>query len=329
MQHLTRFEPAPARPGEPGHLAPLARLLPRIAIRFALILFAFTTLGCGDSTKPQAIWCETGTGPAEVVYPRAITYDRATDTYYVIDRGAHAQRLDRNGHCLCDWELPWTGGGREGPLCSGVAPDGNLYVPDTHNHNVLIYSPNGKLLGSFGSEGKGDGQFLLPTGIAFDHGRIFICEYGGNDRVQVFDLHWHKLFQFGRWGNGDGEFSRPEMMVIDNGLVYLTDACNHRIDVFTTEGKWVRNMGSTGSGLGQFRFPYGLAEDSEGHLIVTEFGNNRVQMIDKQTGRGLKTWGTAGRQPGELAYPYAAAVDKDDRVVVVDSGNNRLQVFSF
>ncbi len=121
--------------------------------------------------------------------------------------------------------------------------------------------------------------------------------------MQVFDQHWHKLFQFGHWGDGNGEFSRPESMVIDAGLVYITDACNHRIDVFTTEGKWVRNMGSTGSGLGQFRFPYGLAEDKEGHLIVCEFGNNRVQMIDKQTGRGLKIWGGPGREPGEFAYP--------------------------
>jgi DNA-binding beta-propeller fold protein YncE len=298
---------------------------------FALIAVPLVAClaGCSDPTKPQAIWCETGTGPAEVVYPRAITYDPTHDTFFIIDRIAHVQRLDRNGHCLCEWQLPLTGGGREGPLCTGIAPDGNLYIPDTHYHHVLIYSPAGKLLGTFGSEGEGDGQFLLPTSIAFDRGRIFICEYGGNDRVQVFDLQWHKLYQFGRWGNGDGEFSRPESMVIDNGLVYITDACNHRIVVFTTEGKWLRNMGSPGSAPGQFRFPYGLAIDNEGRLIVCEFGNNRVQMIDKETGRGLKIWGSPGRLPGQLAYPYAVAVDKKDRIVAVDGGNNRLQVFEF
>jgi len=63
--------------------------------------------------------------------------------------------------------------------------------------------------------------------------------------------------------------------------------------------------------------------------VVCEFGNNRVQLVDKQTGRGLKTWGSPGRGPGELAYPWAVAVDKRDRVVVVDAGNNRLQVFEF
>ena len=69
--------------------------------------------------------------------------------------------------------------------------------------------------------------------------------------------------------------------------------------------------------------------DSKGRLVVCEFGNNRVQLIDKETGKGLGTWGSAGREPGQLAYPWAVAVDKDDRVVTVDAGNNRLQVFEF
>ena len=64
-------------------------------------------------------------------------------------------------------------------------------------------------------------------------------------------------------------------------------------------------------------------------MIVCEFGNNGMQMIDKATGRGRKTWGSPGREPGQLAYPWGVAVDKRDRIVAVDAGNNRLQVFSF
>jgi hypothetical protein len=88
-------------------------------------------------------------------------------------------------------------------------------------------------------------------------------------------------------------------------------------------------MGGLGSGLGEFRFPYGLDQDHHGHLIVCEFGNNRVQQIDKLTGRGLAMWGSGGREPGQLAYPWALIVDRKDRVFVVDSGNNRVQVFEF
>jgi DNA-binding beta-propeller fold protein YncE len=72
-----------------------------------------------------------------------------------------------------------------------------------------------------------------------------------------------------------------------------------------------------------------LADDHDGHLVVCEFGNNRVQRIDKETGRSLGTWGAGGHEPGQLAYPWGVTVDKRGRVVAVDAGNNRLQVFRF
>src|SRR5438270_5833267 len=82
-------------------LARVCRFSMRTSAVTLMILGAFLS-GCGDSTKPEAIWCETGTGPGEVVYPRPITYDANLDNFYVIDRVAHVQRLDRNGRCLCE-----------------------------------------------------------------------------------------------------------------------------------------------------------------------------------------------------------------------------------
>lgn len=292
-----------------------------------LTLLSLIPLACADPKQPKAVWLTSGVGPGEVVYPRAISYSPSDDTFYVIDRAARVQHLNGKGEFLAGWTMPQWQHGK--PVGAAVAPDGNLYVPDTHYHRVIEYSPAGQMIRKWGSEGRDPGQFIYPTDIAFDDGKIFVSEYGDNDRVQVFDQNLKFLYQFGRFGFGDGEFSRPQTMVIDNGLIYITDACNHRIDVFKTDGTFVRNMGTVGSGLGQFRFPYGLAGDGQGHLIVCEFGNNRVQMIDKLTGRGLKIWGQAGHEPGELAYPWGVAVDKRGQIVVVDAGNNRLQVFDF
>lgn len=301
--------------------------LPVGALAVALLIAGTFVGGCSKSNEPDAIWCETGTAPGQVVYPRAITYDPQDDSFFIIDRVARIQHLDRDGKYLNGWQMPEWKNGK--PVGASVGPDGNLYVPDTHYHRVMVYSPQGRLLRSWGKEGTGPGEFIYPTDLAFSRGRVFVAEYGDNDRIQVFDPTGKLLYAFGKFGNGPGEFSRPQSMVIDGDDLYVTDACNHRICLFKTDGTFVRNMGSCGSGLGQFRFPYGLAEDKEGHLVVCEFGNNRVQLIDKATGRGLKTWGSAGREPGQLAYPWGVAVDKHDRVVAVDAGNNRLQVFSF
>lgn len=297
--------------------------------RSALFLLCLLLLpGCSKSSAPEAIWCDTGVGPAQVVYPRAITYSPTDGTFFVVDRMARVQHLDARGKYLNEWRMPEHKMGK--PVGISVGPDGNIYIPDTHYQRVCVYTPEGHLLRQWGSFGDGPGQFIYPTDVAFDaKGRIFVSEYGDHDRIQVFDAEGNYLYEFGKFGKGDGEFSRPQSMLIDGDLLYVTDACNHRINVFKTDGTFVRNMGQVGSGLGQFRFPYGLAQDREGHLVVCEFGNNRVQLLDKDTGRGLKTWGSAGREPGQLAYPWAVAVDKDNRVVAVDAGNNRLQVFEF
>ena len=299
-----------------------------------LLVIASLTLylaGCGDPKQPKAVWCETGTGPCQVVYPRAITYSPGDDSFFIIDRMARVQHLDHSGKFIAEWLMPeWQIGKTVGV---SVGPDGNVYVPDTHYHRVVVYAPDGKLLHMWGEEGRGPGQFIYPTDIAWDsRGHLLVSEYGDNDRVQVFDASIDPpklLYEFGKFGDGPGELSRPQSMVMDHDIVYLTDACNHRIAVFKADGTWIRNMGSVGSGLGQFRFPYGLAEDGDGHLVVCEFGNNRVQLVDKETGKGLKIWGGAGREPGQLAYPWGVAVDKHGRVVAVDAGNNRLQVFEF
>ena len=284
--------------------------------------------GCGDPNAPEAIWLRTGAGPGQVVYPRCVDYSPKDDSFFVVDRLARVQHIDREGNYLSHWTMPDAQNGK--PTGVTVGPDGNVYLADTHYQRVMVYAPDGTFVRKWGSMGKDPGQFIYPTDVAFDEkGHVFVSEYGDNDRIQVFTQQGEFLYTFGKPGRGPGELARPQSMVIDKGLVYVTDASNHRISVFKTDGTFVRTMGSAGAGLGQFRWPYGLAQDRRGNLVVVEFGNNRVQLIDKNTGRGLKVWGAAGRAPGELAYPWAVAVDKRGRIVTVDAGNNRLQVFEF
>ncbi len=306
------------------------RAKPQAAVKAAtaFVCLGWIVGGCNARSNPKEVWCETGTGPGQVVYPRGITYSRADDTFFIVDRAAHVQHIDSRGNCLKDWRMPLAQQGK--PVGLSVGPDGYLYVPDTHYHRVIVYKPDGTKIREFGRKGTAQGEFIYPTDIAFDsRGYMFVAEYGDNDRIQVFDRDGKFAYQFGKFGDGDGEFSRPQSIVIENENVYVTDACNHRLVVFKTDGRFVRNMGGVGSAPGEFRFPYGMDIDGDGDLIVCEFGNNRVQKIDPQTGKCKATWGAAGREPGQLAYPWGVAVDKDDRIVAVDAGNNRLQVFRF
>jgi ABC-type Fe3+ transport system permease subunit/DNA-binding beta-propeller fold protein YncE len=305
----------------------------RAPANICLLTFAFCLLtsqsACDPIESPDEVWLDTGIAAGQVVYPRAIAYSPKDNTFFICDRTAHVQHIDSRGRYLAGWHMPESAQGK--PVGLTVGPDGNLYVADTHYHRVIVYTASGKEVRRFGANGTAPGRFIYPTDIAFDaKGNLFVSEYGDNDRIQVFDARDGRfLYSFGRFGSGAGEFSRPQSMVIDGELIYITDACNHRIVVFKTDGTFVRAMGSVGSEPGQFRFPYGMDMDRDGDLVVCEFGNNRVQKIDKHTGRSKAIWGAAGREPGRLAYPWGVAVDNLNRLVAVDAGNNRLQVFSF
>jgi sugar lactone lactonase YvrE len=313
--------------GRPCHEVPAAVVL---LVLFASLVFLSgcdRPAGAADSSShiQTTSWLETGNAPGQVVYPRAITYDAVHDWVYIVDRQAHIQRLDAaTGAYLAGWSMPEFQQGK--PVGLSVGPDGNLYVPDTHYHRVLVFDPDGHEIRRWGSRGTAPGQFIYPTDIAFSpDGKVFVGEYGDNDRIQVFSPTGEYLYHFGHFGQSPGEFSRPQSLLIVGNELYLTDACNHRIQVFSLDGKFLRTFGSAGSDPGQFRFPYGLELTAAGNLLVTEFGNNRIQVLTRE-GRSLTTWGTGGHQPGELAYPWAATVDKRGRVLIVDSGNNRVQI---
>lgn len=206
--------------------------------------------------------------------------------------------------------------------------------------------PAPTLVGQFGSYGQAPGQFILPTDVAVlvDAAqkrveRIYVGEYGGNDRITVFDGSYQLLSTFGHYGMGSQHesldpaalaFARPQSLLIEEldgeRVLVITDSANHRLGRFTLDGQligWFGSPETIGDGPGQFRFPFGLASLHDGTVLVSEFGGNRIQRIDLRTGAGLGTWGRAGRGEGELATPWAVAV-LGSRAFVVDSGNNRL-----
>jgi DNA-binding beta-propeller fold protein YncE len=302
--------------------------------------------------------------PGRFAMPRAIDTDGTA--LWVIDKTARVQRIDpATGDCLFwfqmpDWELGKPVGVTVAPgdlVIPGVPGASKvdqarpiLFIPDTHYNRVMIYRvPEKKtdppeLLGRFGTYGMGPGQFIYPTSILLttrpaagggeELEKIYVAEYGGNDRISVFDAHFNFLSSFGSYGDSASpekiEFARPQTMRWRDGgagrEMVVTDARNHRIGRFTPEGKllgWIGSPETSGHAPGQLTFPYGLWMLKDGTALIAEFGNNRVQRMNVETGACLGTWGRAGRGPGELASPWSLAV-MDGEVFVVDSGNNRV-----
>ena len=85
--------------------------------------------------------------------------------------------------------------------------------------------------------------------------------------------------------------------------------------------------GSTGNGDGQFLTPAGIAIDKDDNIYVTEIGNNRIQVFDKN-GTFITKWGKEGSGNGEFGNLHGIFVDRATGwVYVADTANNRIQVF--
>jgi DNA-binding beta-propeller fold protein YncE len=61
-----------------------------------------------------------------------------------------------------------------------------MYVTDSENHRVQIFSKDGTFITKWGSEGSGDGQFSKPESITVDSlGYIYVADTDNNN-VQLF-----------------------------------------------------------------------------------------------------------------------------------------------
>jgi streptogramin lyase len=293
-----------------------------------VILFA----GCGGpGTLPDLVWGKHGVLDGELVKPRAIAIDK-DDRLYLVDWTARIQRFDTDGkHRGATWRPPDWSNGRPSGL--SIHPDGNLIVSDSHYSFIRIYSPDGELLRSLGGKaGKQPGELSYISDVVCDKdGNFYVAEFGENQRITKLDPEGNFIMCWGGPGSEPGQFARIRAMTLGtDGKLYVADACNHRIQVFTTDGKLVRLFGVAGSGDGELSYPYDVAF-SPGPtpcLYVMEYGNHRVQKFTPE-GKSLGTWGGAGRAPGQLSSPWALAVDRHGRVHVVDSENHRVQRIRF
>jgi ABC-type Fe3+ transport system permease subunit/DNA-binding beta-propeller fold protein YncE len=287
--------------------------------------------GCestGRNDAPHVVrhFGASGPGPGEFLYPRAI--DIAADgTVCVVDKTARLQHFDAGGKYLGSFTMPEYAAGK--PTGLTISPDGNLWVPDTHYHRVIVFRPDGREVLRFGRYGTGAGEMIFPTDVAFaGDGRVLVSEYGGNDRVTIWTLNGKFLGSFGSLGAEAGQLSRPSALAVDaaRNRLYVADACNHRIAVYDLAGKLERYIGSVGAEAGRLRYPYGLALAGDGRIVVCEYGNNRIQVFSPE-GRSLAVLGGPGRRLGELAYPWGVALDGSGLAYVVDAGNNRIQAW--
>jgi DNA-binding beta-propeller fold protein YncE len=94
----------------------------------------------------------------------------------------------------------------------------------------------------------------------------------------------------------------------------VVDSKNHRVQVFDSNGKYIKQWGDKGNGDGKFDLPISIITDNKGDLIVNYRGTGRVQKFDRD-GNPLK-FGSIGKGPDQLGIAEHMAVDKYNNIFV-------------
>ncbi|MGH9985040.1 MAG: hypothetical protein ACRD8W_13910 [Nitrososphaeraceae archaeon] len=227
---------------------------------------------------------------------------------------------------VTEWGSPGTGDGEfNNPTGINIDDAGFIYVSDFENNNVQKFTQEHDFVTKFGI---GNGQFLRPFGIDFDsQGDVYVVDQV-NQKIQKFTSDGTFLTE---WGTGT---LNPTDIAIDKttDTVFVTIQFSDVVRKFTTEGTLIGEWGSTGSGNGQFRFPRGIALDSDGSVYVSDIipntKNYRVQKFT-QDGQFITSWGSLGGDSTDLNFNgYDVAVDQTNNVYVADSFSDRVQKFT-
>jgi DNA-binding beta-propeller fold protein YncE len=161
--------------------------------------------------------------------------------------------FDRDGRFLSSW------GEGQFQRAHGIfiGPDGAVYCTDDLDHTVRKFTPEGRLLLTLGDSGRPSDTGILgndyrtirragppfnrPTNLALaPDGSMYVTDGYGNARVHCFAADGQLLFSWGEPGTGPGQFNLPHGIALDRfGRVYVTDRENSRIQIFSSEGKFL------------------------------------------------------------------------------------------
>jgi DNA-binding beta-propeller fold protein YncE len=266
-----------------------------------------------------------------------------TDAVAPVNGGANPYRVIRDWAQLTLEARAWGGSNgvaidRDGrsvwatDRCSpGTAP-GCL---GTKANPVHRFDQSGREVRSFGG-----GMFVWPHGIHVDReGNVWVADAraaspeelmkfpgeGNKGSVVVkFSPEGKVLMTLGKPGvRGDppGALTDPTDVVTDptNGDVYVAESHTNvsdpnlvgRISVFDRSGRFLRVIGRTGTGPGEFRTPHALELDSMGRLVVADRHNHRIQILTKE-GKFVAEYYDFGRVSG-------LAIDASDTLFTSDA----------
>ena len=136
------------------------------------------------------------------------------------------------------------------------------------------------------------------------------------------------VLSFGKEGSGEGMFnSAYGVAVSDRDEIVVADRHNHRVQVFDSNGTFLRSFGHRGKNAGEFNYPDGLAIDKDENIFVADRINHRVQIFRREE-TYLGSFGGNGSLDNQLTKPRGLSLDSTGNIIVADAGNKVIKIFT-
>jgi hypothetical protein len=243
------------------------------------------------------------------------------------------------------------GGGRRGP---GDPP---LY----HDSMIMKFTQDGKFLMQIGKAGQSRGSndtsnLGLPAKILVDPktNEVYVADGYGNRRVIVFDADSGQFKRYwGAYGHkpDDAYFGFPPkpydpneppaqqfrtpvhcVALSNDGLLYVCDRPNDRIQVFKTDGTFVKEKILYKNTLGDgSTWDIAFSKDPQQKYIYLADGTNeKVHILDRDSLDVITSFGDGGRQPGEFYAVHSIATDSKGNIFTTETyRGQRVQKFVY
>ena len=248
-----------------------------------------------------------------------------------------------------------------------IDKDDNIWVIDKGSDMIIRFNPQGRVTMVFGRKQEAsdeetgplkhpvppkaaeDGRFRQPTDVAFDQqGDIFISDGYINSRIAKADKNGNWIKSWGDRCNKPGEFNTPHNIAADaKGNLYVADRGNGRIQVFDSDGKFLRIMkidapvdDNARPAIGNkptlqtYQQVMTMAPGAPWTVCITPPPNQVLYTSDAFPGRVYKLsldgkmlgmFGQSGKQPKQFGWIHQIACPSENTLYVAELLNWRVQ----
>lgn len=193
---------------------------------------------------------------------------------------------------------------------------GTIYVADEGNERIDEFNSEGHSTGSFGTQ-------IIPAGLALDSSGDVLIANNGNRRLEEYKSNGEHITTIG----STGQFAEMAGIAYESGDVYVVEPSKSRVQVVTTGGSFVREIGAPGSGAGALTKPSGIVvEPSTGRIYVSDLSTGLVKEYSS-TGTYIASFGKSGTEPGEFSQPNAIAIGARNQIYVTDQTTDLIEAW--